>query len=94
MRKQMQLETASLHRLVDVIDDVIGQMEVASPVTVHLAAGRDQSNDAEKAALARSLLRAAELASLLASELHVRYWGIKGLEDPRTAAGTPAGEVA
>lgn len=89
MRKTMHLETDSLDRLLDAIGEAVDALGDADRVVVETDGGRDRRNDPQKAALARMTLRAAELAALLSAELHVRYWAMKGLEDPRIEAGLP-----
>jgi hypothetical protein len=89
MRKTMQLETDSLDRLLDAIGEAVDVLGDTESVVVETDGGRDRHNNPHKATLARTTLRAAELASLLSAELHVRYWAIKGHADPRRGAGLP-----
>lgn len=92
MRKTIRLETKSLDRILDAIRDVVSALESARTVEVNAHARRDRENNSSKAALARSTLHAAELAGLLTSELHTRYWAIKGVEDVRWSMDTDPSE--
>jgi hypothetical protein len=82
-RKSMSLETRTLHNLINCINTIVQEIEAAGPVTVDMHEGRDRASSTEKAVLARSLLRAAEMSALLAQEFQVRYWQVKGHSDPR-----------
>lgn len=85
--KTLTLEVTSLYRLLNDLETAIVELEGLGTFTLHVEDGRDVDNNkdrrARRAAVARNVLRAAEVAGLLRAELHMRYWQMKGYDHPQ-----------
>jgi hypothetical protein len=71
------------HKAQPLIDELQQLMTTAALLSVGLGSDSPDKTNPKHAALSRTLLRARDLADLLAGELSVLYWGFKGSPDPR-----------
>lgn len=78
------LHTFDTERVDALIDEFDAAMTRITSTDVEVDdEGRVRHNDPNKAEISRELLRAADLAEQMASEVRSMYWGFKGFEDPR-----------
>lgn len=80
----MRLDFNHTHDLLDELFRILDQLEhvavEADPIT-----GSARHNNPLKAQVSRDLLRAADLADAVSTEVRMQYWRFKGKEDPREA---------
>lgn len=81
----MKLNFDHVQAVIDELDATLYRLEQHEVESDALDGGA-RHNNPMKAEISRELLRAADLANAISTEIRMEYWRFKGKEDPREQA--------